>query len=346
MERKISTKEYTFEQIMTDLKARRYSPVYLLMGEEDYYIDRIASCIEETVLDESEKDFNLSVLYGADLEYRVNDITALARRFPMMADHQVVIVREAQMIRNLDELSVYLQKPMSSTILVLCYMHGTFDRRKKLTSLVKEKGILFESKRLKDSDIPRFISSYLRGQGLAIEETSAHLLADYVGSNLSRLVGELNKLAIVLPPGEKRITSEQIEKNIGISKEFNIFEFRKAVAERNAERIVRIADYMIKNSKQNPVQMIFASLFGFFSNLMLAYYAPSRTEEGVAAFLGLRSPWQAKEYVQAMRHYTGMKTLQIIHELRMADARSKGIGTTSSFSDGDNLCEFVHFLLH
>lgn len=341
----MATNEYTYEQIVRDLKARKYAPVYFLMGEEDYYIDRISEIIEESVLAEEEKDFNLSILYGLDYADRVADIVTLARRYPMMADHQVIILREAQMVRNLDGLAAYLQRPLESTILVVCYMHGTYDRRKKLTSLVLEKGVLFDSKRLKESMLPRFISSYLKGMGLAIEDSSAQLLAEHVGNNLSRLTGELKKLALALPQGEKRITADVIEQNVGISKEYNVFELRTALAERNAKRVSQIVSYMTKNSKQNPVQPIFANLFSYFANLMLAYYAPQKTAEGIAAFLGLRSPWAARDYISGMRNYSAMKVLQVIRQIRLADARSKGVDATGNLTDAENFRELTLFIL-
>ena len=341
----MATNEYTYEQIVRDLKARKYAPVYFLMGEEDYYIDRISEIIEESVLAEEEKDFNLSILYGLDYADRVADIVTLARRYPMMADHQVIILREAQMVRNLDGLAAYLQRPLESTILVVCYMHGTYDRRKKLTSLALEKGVLFDSKRLKESMLPRFISSYLKGMGLAIEDSSAQLLAEHVGNNLSRLTGELKKLALALPQGEKRIAADVIEQNVGISKEYNVFELRTALAERNAKRVSQIVSYMTKNSKQNPVQPIFANLFSYFANLMLTYYAPQKTAEGIAAFLGLRSPWAARDYISGMRNYSAMKVLQIIRQIRLADARSKGVDATGNLTDAENFRELTLFIL-
>lgn len=338
--------ESGYGQVVRDLKARKFAPIYFLTGEEDYYIGQIAKLIEDNVLADSEKDFNLSILYGLDYADRVSDIVALARRYPVMADFQVVILREAQMVRNLEGLAVYLQRPLLSTILVVCYMHGTYDKRKKVASLAQEKGVFFESRRLRENMLPRFVSSYLQGNGLVIEEVTARLLAEHVGNNLSRLAGELDKLALALPPGEKRITADLVEKNVGISKEYNIFELRSALAGRNVEKVVRIVAYMMKNSKQNPVQPIFANLFNYFANLMLACYAPRKDAEGLTKFLGLRSTWAAQDYVNGLKNYSGMKVYQIIHQIRLADARSKGIDATGNLSDGDNLRDLVFSILH
>lgn len=340
----MAAKEITFEQIMRGLKAKAYKPVYLLMGEEDYYIDQIAAYIEQHVLTEEEKGFNQTVLYGSDVE--IGSVIMAARRYPMMSERQVILVKEAQNIKNLDELATYLKNPMESTLLVICYKHGSVDKRKKVIAEVSRVGVLFEAKKIRDTMLPGFITSYLRNKNVGIDESSAQLIADYVGNDLHRLVGELNKLTITLPEGQSRVTPEQIEKNIGISKEYNTFELRKALVQRDLMKANRIADYFSKNSKQNPIQMTLSVLFGFFSNLMLAYYAPQRTPEGIAAQLSLRSPWQADEYITAMRNYSGMKVMHIIGELRNCDARSKGFGVGTATSDGELLKELVYFILH
>lgn len=329
---------------MRGLKAREYKPVYLLMGEEDYYIDQISSYIEQHVLTEEEKGFNQTVLYGSDVE--TGSIIMAARRYPMMAERQVIIVKEAQNVKNLEELGAYLQKPMESTILVICYKHGSVDKRKKFVAEVARIGVLFEAKKMRDTMLPGFISSFLRNKNVGIDESSAQLIADYVGNDLNRLTGELNKLTITLPEGQRRVTPEQIEKNIGISKEYNIFELRKALVQRDLMKAYQIVDYFSRNSKQNPIQMTLSVLFGFFSNLMLAYYASQRTPEGIAAQLSLRSPWQAEEYITAMHNYSGMKVMNIIGELRTCDARSKGFGVGTAKGDGELLKELVYFILH
>ena len=341
----MATNEMTFDQVMKTLKAKDYKPVYLLMGEEDYYIDRITSYLEENLLTEEEKGFNQTVLYGSDVD--AGQIIMAARRYPMMSDKQLILVKEAQAVRDLDNLSIYLQNPMPSTVLVLCYKHGTFDRRKKLIGAVQKLGILFESKKIKDNSLVTFITTFLRQRSVEIENASAQLLADFVGSALNRLTGELTKLIITLPQGTKRITPEQIEKNIGISKEYNSFELRRALIYRDVMKSYQISDHFSKNQKQNPIQMTLATLFGFFSNLMLAYYAPQRTPDGVAAQLGLRGAWAADDYIVAMRNYSGMKCMQIISEIRTSDARSKGFpsgGTPST--DGEILRDLIYFILH
>lgn len=339
----IMAKETTYEEIARNLKNKIYSPVYFLMGEEDYYIDRISDYIMDTVLTETEKEFNLTLLYGSDTD--IVSIINAARRYPMMSKYQVVIVREAQNLKNLDELIHYLQKPMSSTILVMCYKHGTLDRRKKITAELEKAGVLFESKKLKDTQLPGFISSYLKRKQVEIEPKASEMMAEFVGTDLNRMAGELEKLIITLPAGQKRITAEQIERNIGISKDYNNFELRNALIEKDVFKANQIVKYFEDNPKNNPLQVTLAVLFNFFSNLMLAYYAPDKSDQGIASQLGLRSPWQAKDYMTGMRKYTGVKVMQIIGAIRTCDAKSKGIDNPST-PDGELLRELVYFILH
>lgn len=336
-------KEITYEEIVRNLKNRVYSPVYFLMGEEDYYIDQISDYIMDTVLSEVEKEFNLTVLYGADTD--MAGVINAAKRYPMMSEHQVIVVKEAQGLKGMEDLVYYLQKPLLSTILVFCYKHGTLDRRKKITAEIEKAGVLFESKKLKDTQLPGFISSFLKRKKVEIEPKASEMIAEFVGTDLNRLAGELEKLIITLPPGATRITPEQIERNIGISKDYNNFELRSALIEKDVLKANRIVKYFNDNPKNNPLQLTLAVLFNFFSNLMLAYYAPEKTEQGIAAQLGLRSPWQSREYMAAMRRYKGIKVMQIIEAIRTCDAKSKGIDN-SSMSDGDLLKELVYVILH
>lgn len=339
----MAKQEITCDDILKELKAKQYRPVYYLMGEEPYYIDLIADYIADNVLTETEKEFNQTVVYGADVD--IATVVNTAKRYPMMSEHQVVIVKEAQNIRNMEELSYYLQKPLLSTILVICHKHGVLDRRKKLAAEIEKSGILFESKKVKDTQLPAFITSYMKRKGVDLEPKAVSMLADFVGTDLSRLTGELEKLIITLPKGHTRITPDQIEHNIGISKDYNNFELRGAIVEKDILKANKIIKYFEENPKINPIQMTLSLLFGFFSNLMLAYYAPEKSEQGIATFLGLKSPWQSREYLSAMRRYNGVKTMQIIGEIRYADAQSKGV-RNSSLGDGDILRELVFKILH
>ena len=336
-------KETTYEEIARELKNRIYKPVYYLMGEESYYIDRISEYIAQTVLNENEKEFNQSIVYGADTD--IATVINAAKRYPMMSKYQVVIVKEAQNIKNIEELVYYLQKPLDSTILVLCHKHGTLDRRKKLAAEIEKVGVLFESKKIKDAQLPGFISSYLKRRSVEIEPKASEMMAEFVGADLSRMAGELEKLIITLPRGQKRITPEQIERNIGISKDYNNFELRNALVAKDVFKANQIIKYFEENPKTNPLQMTLSVLFNFFSNLMLAYYAPDKSEQGIANQLGLKSPWQSKDYMAAMRKYSGVKVMQIIGEIRYCDAKSKGV-CNPSLGDGDLLRDLVYkFLL-
>ena len=292
-------KETTYEEIARDLKNRIYKPVYYLMGEESYYIDRISDYIAQTVLTDEEKEFNQTVLYGSDTD--VPTIINAAKRYPMRSEYQVVIVKEAQNVKKIEDLSYYLQKPLMSTILVICHKHGVLDRRKKLAVEIANVGVLFESKKIKDAQLPGFISTYLKRKSVDIEPKASEMMAEFVGTDLNRMAGELDKLVITLPQGVRRITPEQVEKNIGVSKDYNNYELRSALVARDILKANKIIKYFEENPKTNPLQATLSALFGFFSNLMLAYYAPEKTEQGIANQLSLQPSWKAKDYMAAMR---------------------------------------------
>lgn len=336
-------KETTYEEIVRDLRNQVYKPVYYLMGEESYYIDKISEYIAQTVLKEEEREFNQTILYGSDVD--IVAVINAAKRYPMMAERQVVIVKEAQHIKHMEDLVFYVQKPLQSTVLVICHKNGVLDRRKKLAAEIEKVGVLFESKKIKDTQLPGFITSYLKRKSVEIEPKASEMMAEFVGTDLNRLAGELDKLVITLAPGMRRVTPEQIERNIGISKDYNNYELRSALVAKDVLKANKIIKYFAENPKTNPIQMTLSVLFGFFSNLMLAYYAPEKTEQGIASQLGLKSAWQAREYIAAMRMYSGMKVMQIIGEIRYCDAKSKGV-ENSSLSDADLLRELIYKILH
>lgn len=336
-------KETTYEEIVRSVKNRDYKPVYYLMGEESYYIDKISEYIAQTVLKEEEREFNQTILYGSDTD--IATVINAAKRYPMMAERQVVIVKEAQHIKRMEDLIYYIQKPLQTTLLVICHKNGVLDRRKKLSAEIEKVGFLFESKKMKDSQLPGFITSYLKRKSVEIEPKASEMMAEFVGADLNRMAGELDKLVITLAPGMHRITPEQIERNIGISKDYNNYELRNAIISRDVLKANRIIKYFAENPKTNPIQMTLSVLFGFFSNLMLAYYAPEKTEQGIAGQLGLKAAWQAREYMAAMRAYSGVKVMQIIGEIRYCDAKSKGV-ENASLSDADLLRELIYKILH
>lgn len=333
----------TFEQIVTEVKARKYRPVYLFMGDEPYYIDELTNMLTETVLPEEERDFNQSILYG--METNVTAVITMARSYPMMSDHQLIVIKEAQNLSKIEELEVYVKNPLKSTILVLNYKGGSLDKRKKLYAEIDKNGAIFESKKIPEYKIPAFITSYILSKGLSIDQKSAQMLSDYLGNDLSKLTNEIAKLLIAIPSGQMRITADLIEENIGISKDFNNFELLNAIINKNIFKVNQIADYFEKNPKNNPMIMTMSVLFNFFSNLMICYWAKNKTEQGLATELGLRNPYQAKDYVIALKNYNAFKCMEIIGLLRIYDAKSKGVDNNSA-PDGELLKELLYKITH
>ncbi len=334
----------THREIVEQIRRQEYKPIYLLMGEEAYYIDRISEYIADNVLTKDEQDFNQTIIY-CTRETAVADVINCARRYPMMAKHQVVIVKEAQNLLKIDELAVYAQNPMETTILVICYKNGKVDGRKKLIPAVEKVGVVFESPKLKDGMLPQFIADYLRRKQVSIEERACLMMAESVGADLNRMAGELDKLVLALPTGQMRITPDLVEQHVGISKEFNLWELRAAVSNKDVAKVNKIIFYFDQNPKANSPVATVAMLFNFFAQLMLAYYSPDRTERGMMVQLDLRQNWQLREYTTAMRNYTALKTMRIIGKLREADARLKGINR-GNLTDADIMHELFFYILH
>ena len=337
-------KNITFDGILHDLKAQKYAPVYYLMGDEPYYIDKIADYIAEHALKPEEKDFNLTVMFGSDVG--ASQIADAARRYPMMAERQVVIVKEAQNLRNTDLIAAYLAKPMASTVLVMCHKNGTIDRRKKLAAAVEKAGVLFESKKLKERDLPPFIEKYLKERGASIDQKSQQIIADSIGADLNRLTGELEKLLLALPDDNRRVTPVVVEQQIGVSKDFNSFELRDAIVNRNIFKANQIINYFDSNPKAGSIYAFLPMLFNYFQNLMIAFYCPQRgSQEAVAQWLELRSPWAAKDYMTGMKNFSATKVLQIIYKIREIDAKSKGINNPNT-APGELMKELIFFVFH
>ena len=338
------TKNATFDSIMHDLRQRNYLPIYYLMGEESFYIDKIADYIAENVLTPEERDFNMTVMYGTDVTGK--DVVEVARRYPMMSEHQVVIVKEAQKLKGLEPLEKYVEKPLASTILVFCHKYGVADRRKKVYSEMAKVGVVFESKKLRDRDLIPFIGKYLQARGASIDPKSEQIIADSIGPDLNRLTSELDKVLIALPADDKRVTPEVVERQIGVSKDFNTFELRDAIVNRNVYKANQIANYFDINPKAGSFYQILPLLFNYFQNLIIAFYCPQRgSQEAVAKWLDLKSPWAAKDYMTGMRNYSGMKVMQIISKIREIDAKSKGIDNPYTPS-GELMKELIFFILH
>ena len=334
----------TFQDIMKDLKARRFSPIYILMGEEAYYIDQITNYIAENVLTPAEQDFNLNICFGADVS--AVQVTDMAKRFPMMAEYQVVIVKEAQNIHSLDALEKYLKNPAKTTILVWCHKNGKIDARKKVISLAEAHGVVFESKKLKEYQLAGFMQNYLAAKKITIEPKATQMMADHIGADLSRLSSELDKVALSLSENDKRITPDIVEKEVGVSKNFNTFELRDAIVNRNVFKANQIVNYFISNPKAGSLYSFLPLLFSYFQNLMIVFYSPNnKTESDIAQILGLKNNWGAKEYIIGMRNYSARKTMDIIAKIREVDAKSKGLNNVSTGA-GDLMKEVIFFILH
>lgn len=336
----------TFEEVMRELKARKFRPLYYLMGEESYYIDQITDWILDNVLQPEERDFNQMVLFGADVT--PSQIVDAARRYPMMAEHQVVVVKEAQNVRGETEvLEKYFKAPMPSTILVMCHKNGTVDGRKReYVKSIKQAGILFESKKLKDQALCGFIERYLNEHQASIDPKSTQVIAESIGADLHRLVGELDKLLVALPADNRRVTPQVVEDQIGVSKDFNVFELRNALVNRDVFRANQIMNYFNKNPKSGGLYAVLPMLFNYFQNLMVAHYCPDRTHpEAVAEWLELRSPWAAAEYMKGMKNYSAMKVFQIISKFREIDAKTKGLDNPNTPPE-ELADELIFYILH
>jgi DNA polymerase III subunit delta len=332
----------TFEEIMSDLRNRIFRPVYFLAGEEPYYIDIIADYIQDKVLSEDEKSFNQIVLYADDTN--IASIIDIARRFPMMASHQVVVIREAQSLKKLDDLAIYLEKPLVSTILVFCYKYKSLDKRTRLFKVLESHKGYFESSRLRDYQIPGWIDSYLMKKGIKTDPSASAMLTEYLGTDLHKIANELDKLIITLPAGKPMITTSIIEQNIGISKDYNNFELQKAIGEKNILKANMIVRYFGDNSRDNPITLSIASLFGFFSKLLIYHYLPDKSKNNVAAALKV-NPYFVKDYENAAAKYNVSRTVQIISLLRTFDMKSKGFCDPGT-EHGELLKELVYRILH
>ncbi len=331
----------TFEQIISDIRNRIFKPIYLLHGDEPYYIDKITNFIAETVLTEDEKVFNHTVLYGKDIS--ASDIDNAARRFPMMAAHQVVIIKEAQDTKKLDDLVYYAEKPSKSTVLVLSHKYKTLAKNKKLYKAIEKNGEIFESKKLYENQIPKWITSYLGDRKYKINAVASQLLTDFLGTDLSKIGNELDKLCISLAPGTE-ITPKQIEDNIGISKDFNTFELQNALSEKDVLKANRIVDYFSRNPKDHPLILTITSLYFYFAKILAYHFLKDKSKNNVASVLKV-NPFFVKDYELAAKRYNSAKTIQIISLLREYDMKSKGLGSVSA-SQGELLKELIFKILH
>ena len=325
-------------KIVNEIKQGNIKPIYFLMGEEPYYIDKLTEYIENNILTEEEKGFNLMVLYGKDVS--IEDVISNAKRYPMMADRQVVIVKEAQELsRTIEKLESYAENPQPTTVLVFAYKYKTLDKRKKVTKLLDKAGVVFESKKLYENQVGDWIKRVLAGKNYGIEPKAAAMLVEFLGNDLGKISNELDKLAIILPAGST-ITPKLIEDNIGISKDYNVFELRKAIGEKNQLKAYKIADYFANNPKDNPLVMTVGLVFGFFSQLLQYHGLKDKNPANVAKMLKV-NPFFVKDYDIALRNYPMRKVSAIVGSLRDIDVKSKGVGA-NAVSQADLLREMLY----
>lgn len=331
-----------FDQVYNDLKNKKYKPIYFLMGEETFFIDQLTDYISNNILTDTEKSYDQIIVYGQDID--VNALIIAARRYPMVAKYQVVIVKEAQNIRDIEKLVLYSENPLLSTILVLSYKYKTLDKRKKLYSSLQKNSVILNSEKLYDDKIPLWATNYLKKHGYSIKPEAALLISDSLGSDLGKIVNELDKMMLTLVNKDKIILSDDIEKYIGISKDFNNFELQKALSARDVIKSNRIINYFEKNPKDNPLVLTISSLFSYFSKILTYHYLKDKSKGNVASALKI-NPYFVNEYEMASKRFNVQKLVYIISVLREYDAKSKGVGNVS-VTDGDLLKELVFKIIH
>ncbi|ULC58366.1 DNA polymerase III subunit delta [Flaviramulus sp. BrNp1-15] len=330
------------KQLVTDIKNGNLKPIYFLMGEEPYYIDKISDFIENTVLAEEERGFNQMVLYGRDVT--IDDIVGNAKRYPMMAEYQVVIVKEAQdLSRTIEKLASYVENPQPTTVLVVNYKYKKIDKRKALYKSLKKTGVIYESKKLYENQVADWIRRVLSSKKYTISPKAAQMLVEFLGTDLSKINNELEKLQIILPEGTQ-ITPEHIEENIGISKDYNNFELRKAIGEKNTVKAFKIVNYFAENPKDNPMVVTVALLFNFFSQLLHFHGLKDKSPRSVASALKI-NPYFVNEYITAAKYYPMRKVSTVVATLREFDIKSKGVGA-NSVPQGDLLKELLVKILN
>lgn len=334
----------TYASIMKDLMARKFAPIYVLMGEESYYIDKISDYIADNVMKLEERDFNQSVVFGSDTS--AAEVADMCKGYPMMAEYRVVILKEAQNLRSFDALEKYFEKPVKSTIFVMCYKNGVIDKRKKILARAEAVGIVFESKKLYERQLPGFIETYLKTQKVSIEPKATMMIAESIGADLHRLTSELDKLQISLPAADRRVTPDIVEREIGVSKDFNAFELRSAIINKDVYKANLIINYFDSNPKAGSLYALLPMLFSYFQNLMIAYYAPNKgNETELAKFLDLRGTWAVHDYMVGMKNFAGIKVMAIIDKFKEVDAKNKGVENPYT-SAGELMKELIFFILH
>jgi DNA polymerase-3 subunit delta len=329
-----------YNEILSQLKKGDFKPIYLLHGDEPYYIDLVSDYIEEHCLSEDEKAFNQTIVYGKDAN--ALSIVETAKQFPVMADRQVIIVKEAQSLKDIEQLEAYLENPVSSSIIVLCHKYKTADKRKKWVKNIDKKGLILESKKLYDNKLPDWINAYCNQKNIKIQAKANALLIEFLGNDLSKIANEIDKLLINLGQSNE-ITPDHIEKYIGISKEYNVFELLKALGQKNIEKVFTIADYFDKNEKSNPLVVTISNLFSFFSKTLKYHSLTNKSAASAAKELGI-NPYFIDDYSKAAKSFPIMSCIHAIGYLHEYDLKSKGLNNTSA-SQGELLKELLLMVL-
>ena len=331
----------TYDQILSDIHKKNFAPIYFLTGEEPYFIDMISDTIENEVLDEADRAFNQIVLYGRDVD--VETIANHARSFPMMGERMVVIVKEAQDVKDLEKFEAYLETIPETTLLVFAYKYKKFDKRKTLAKKIDKMGVWFESKKLYDSNIPGWIQNYLKGEGYSIMPKATQMLADFLGTDLHKIANELKKLTIALSKN-KSIDDADVERNIGISKDYNVFELQNAIGSRDVLKANRIVSYFGDNGKDNPLLVTAITLYGYFAKLIKLHCTQDKSQGNLASVLGV-NPFFVKDYLTAARNYPPQICIRNISILREFDMKSKGY-ESGEVSEKDLYREMIFKLMH
>ncbi|MBK7560743.1 MAG: DNA polymerase III subunit delta [Chitinophagaceae bacterium] len=314
------------EKIIADWKKKNFQPLYWLEGEEEYFIDKVMDYAEHHILTESEASFNLSIFYGKDANWA--DVVNACRRYPMFAERQVVLLKEAQQMRDMDKLESYVENPLASTVLVVSYKEKKLDARKKFTKLVKEKGVLISTKKMYDKELPGWTQELLQSKGLSATQKALALLVDHIGNDLKRIENEIDKLSVNL--GKRTsITEDDIEQFIGVSKEFNVFELQSALAAKDLARSIRIIQYFEANPKAGPIQLVLPSLYSFFSKVFMVFGAGTSDEKTMAASIGV-NPYFMKDYLQAAKLYTYPGVEKVLLLLHTYNLKSVGVGSPNT----------------
>ena len=332
----------TYEQILADIKKRVFYPIYLLMGEEPFFIDTISNELENSILDEADRSFNQIVIYGSDVTAK--DIMMQARAFPMMGDRLVVIVKEAQNVKDIENLADYIDKLPATTILILNYKYKKLDKRRALAKYIDKKGVLFESKKLYDNNIPEWITKYLASKKYNITPKATQMIADFLGNDLHKVRNELEKLMVAIP-ASKRIDDVDVEYNIGLSKDFNVYELQKAIGSKDFLKANRIINYFGDNPKDNPIIMTITVLYGYYTKLLKLHFSKDKSRSTLATMLGV-NPFFVNDYLEAAGNYSWVDCMHCIEVLREFDLKSKGYNSCSDVTHKDLYREMLFKLMN